>query len=142
MLGQVIVDTSALVASIDQSERSHAWVAQQLEQIEPPLLTCEAVISETWFLLGRVRGGREAFLPYLEQGQVEVALSLETELASVLAIIRRYQSVPASLADAALVRMAELYPQSAVFTLDSDFQIYRKYRDTAIELIFHPLSGF
>lgn len=139
MLRQVIVDTSALVASIDQSDRYHEWVAQQLEQVEPPLLTCEAVISETWFLLGRVRGGREAFLPYLEQGQVEVAFSLEAELASVLALMRRYQSVPASLADAALVRMAELYPQSSVFTLDSDFQIYRKYRDNPIPLIFHSI---
>ncbi|MEO0518019.1 MAG: PIN domain-containing protein [Cyanobacteria bacterium P01_A01_bin.116] len=71
MLRQVIVDTSALVASIDQSESHHEWVVQQLEQTEPPLLTCEAVISETWFLLGRVRGAREAFLPYLEQGQVK-----------------------------------------------------------------------
>lgn len=125
MLQQVIVDTSALVASIDQSERHHEWVVQQLEQIEPPLLTCEAVVSETWFLLGRVRGAREAFLPYLEQGQVQVVFSLESELASVLRIMKRYESVPASLADAELVRMAELYPRSSVFTLDSDFQIYR-----------------
>jgi uncharacterized protein len=136
MLQQVIIDTSALVASIDQSERHHEWVVQQLEQIEPPLLTCESVVSETWFLLGRVRGAREAFLPYLEQGQVQVVFSLESELASVLTIMKRYESVPASLADAELVRMAELYPRSSVFTLDSDFQIYRKYRDTPIPLIF------
>ena len=135
MLQQVIVDTGVLVASIDRSERQHAWVAQQLEKIEPPLLTCEAVVSETWFLLGRVRGGREAFLPYLEQGQVEIVFSLEAEIAAVLTIIRRYQSVPASLADAELVRMAELYPNSSVFTLDSDFQIYRKNRDSTIPLI-------
>lgn len=139
MLQKVIVDTSALVASIDQSERHHEWVVQQLEKIEPPLLTCEAVISETWFLLGRVRGAREAFLPYLEQGQVQVAFSLESELASVLTVMKRYESVPASLADAELVRMAELYPRSSVFTLDSDFQIYRKYRDTPIPLIFPPV---
>ena len=139
MLQKVIVDTSALVASIDQSERHHEWVVQQLEQIEPPLLTCEAVISETWFLLGRVRGAREAFLPYLEQGQVQVVFSLEAELVSVLTLMKRYESVPASLADAELVRMAELYPQSSVFTLDSDFQIYRKYRDTPIPLIFPPV---
>lgn len=139
MLQKVIVDTSALVASIDQSEGHHEWVVQQLEQIEPPLLTCEAVISETWFLLGRVRGAREAFLPYLEQGQVQVAFSLESELASVLTVMKRYESVPASLADAELVRMAELYPRSSVFTLDSDFQIYRKYRDTPIPLIFPPV---
>ena len=136
MLQQVIIDTSALVASIDQSERHHDWVVQQLEQIEPPLLTCESVVSETWFLLGRVSGAREAFLPYLEQGQVQVVFSLESELASVLTTMKRYESVPASLADAELVRMTELYPRSSVFTLDSDFQIYRKYRDTPIPLIF------
>ncbi|PZO18374.1 MAG: pilus assembly protein [Leptolyngbya foveolarum] len=136
MLQKVIVDTSVLVASIDQSERHHEWVAQQLEQIEPPLLTCEAVVSETWFLLGRLRGAREAFLPYLEQGQLQVVFSLEPELTSVLTIMKRYESVPASLADAALVRMAELYPQSSVFTLDSDFQIYRKHRDIPVPLIF------
>jgi uncharacterized protein len=136
MLQKVIVDTSALGASIDKSERHHEWVVQQLERVEPPLLTCEAVISETWFLLGRVRGAREAFLPYLEQGQIQVAFSLELELTSVLAIMKRYESVPASLADAELVRMAELYPQSLVFTLDSDFQIYRKYRDIPIPVLF------
>lgn len=136
MLQKVIVDTSVLVASIDQSERHHEWVVQQLEWIEPPLLTCEAVISETWFLLGRVRGAREAFVPYLEQGQVQVAFSFGSELTSVLTLMKRYESVPASLADAELVRMAELYPQSSVFTLDSDFQIYRKYRDTPIPLVF------
>ena len=136
MFQKVIVDTSALVASIDQSERHHEWVVQQLEQIEPPLLTCEAVISETWFLLGRVRGAREAFLPYLEQGQVQVVFSLESELASVLTLMKRYESVPASLADAELVRMAELHSRSSVFTLDSDFQIYRKHRDIPIPLIF------
>ncbi|EDX83085.1 hypothetical protein S7335_263 [Synechococcus sp. PCC 7335] len=136
MLQKVIVDTSVLVASIDQSERHHTWVVQQLEQMEPPLLTCEAVISETWFLLGRVRGAREAFLPYLEQEQLQVVFSLESEIASVLALMKRYESVPASLADAELVRMAELYPRSSVFTLDSDFQIYRKYRDIPIPLIF------
>ena len=50
--------------------------------------------------------------------------------------MKRYKSVPASLADAELVRMAELYPQSSVFTLDSDFQIYRKHRDIPIPVLF------
>ena len=83
-----------------------------------------------------MRGAREAFLPYLEQGQLQVAFSLESELASVLTIMNRYESVPASLADAELVRMAELYPQSSVFTLDSDFQIYRKHRNIQIPVLF------
>ncbi|MEL6601765.1 MAG: PIN domain-containing protein [Cyanobacteria bacterium J06614_10] len=135
MLRQVIVDTGILVALIDQRDQYHDWAREQLCEISPPLLTCEAVISEAWFLLGRVRNGREALFLLLEQNQVSVEFDLNVEQVSVIDLMRRYQSVPASVADAELVRMAELYPQSSVFTLDSDFQIYRKNRNTLIPLI-------
>lgn len=135
MIRQVIVDTSILIALIDQRDSHHEWARQQLGGIASPLLTCEAVISEAWFLLKRVRNGGEALLLLLEQDQISVEFDLNTELVSVVALMRRYQSVPAALADAELVRMAELYPNSSVFTLDSDFQIYRKNRNTPIPLI-------
>jgi uncharacterized protein len=135
MLDQVILDTGILVALIDRRDRHHAWVVEQLNQISPPLITCEAVISETWFLLQRVKNGRETLLQLLEQQQIVVQFDLGAELTSVLALLVRYQSVPVSLADAELVRMAELYPNSFVFTLDHDFQIYRKNRDRLIPII-------
>lgn len=140
MLQQVIVDTGVLVALIDRRDRYHAWVTEQLTQIAPPLLTCEAVISETWFLLQRVKNGREILLQLLNHRQIEVQFDLDAELATVVALLTRYQSVPVSLADAELVRMAELFANSSVFTLDSDFQIYRKNRDHLIPLI-SPQSG-
>jgi predicted nucleic acid-binding protein len=48
---------------------------------------------------------------------------------------RRYAQVPMSLADACLVRLAELYPQSAVLTLGSDFSVYRKNGRQVIEVL-------
>ncbi len=65
MRSLVIVDTGVLVALIDRSDRYHGWVSKELKQILPPLLTCEAVISEAWFLLGRVRNGRETLIQLL-----------------------------------------------------------------------------
>jgi uncharacterized protein len=135
MLRQVIVDTGVLVALIDRQDHYHSWVSEQLADIAPPLLTCEAVISEAWFLLQRVRNGHEALLLLLAQDQVKVQFDIDAELTVVMALLKRYQSVPVSLADAELVRMAELYPKSLVFTLDSDFQIYRKDRDVPIPLM-------
>ncbi len=135
MLDKVIVDTGILVAAIDRRDTHHDWVTEQLKHISPPLLTCEAVISETWFLLQRVKNGRETLLQLLTDRHVEIRFDLQLELAAILALLNRYQSVPASLADAALVRMSELYSHSYVFTLDSDFQIYRKNRDLPIPLI-------
>jgi len=51
MKQQVIVDTGILVAVLNKHDRYHQWAVQQFSQIEPPLLTCEAVISESNFLL-------------------------------------------------------------------------------------------
>jgi len=138
MLHQVIVDTGILIALIDRRDRYHTWVREQLTQIAPPLITCEAVISETWFLLQRVKNGQETLLHLLEQKQVVVQFDLDRELATVVTLLTRYQSVPVSLADAELVRMAELHPNSMVFTLDSDFQIYRKNRDRPISWLSPP----
>jgi uncharacterized protein len=135
MLDRVIVDTGILVAAIDRRDSRHAWVTEQLTHISPPLLTCEAVISETWFLLQRVKNGRETLLQLLTDRHVEVRFNLQLELPATLALLDRYRSVPVSLADAELVRMSELYSHSYVFTLDSDFQIYRKNRDLPIPLI-------
>ncbi|MEM9155891.1 MAG: PIN domain-containing protein [Cyanobacteria bacterium P01_F01_bin.33] len=125
-----------MVALINQRDRHHAWVVEQLAGIASPMLTCEAVVSETWFLLQRVQRGREALLQLLDRQQIQVIFDLAAELPTVTALLMRYQSLPTSLADVELVRMAELYPDRAVFTLDSDFHIYRKHRDRAIPLIF------
>ena len=137
---QVIVDTGILVALIDRNDHHHTWITEQLKEIAPPLMTCEAVISESWFLLQRVKRGREVLLQLLAQKQVVIRFDLGAELVTVMALLSRYQSVPVSLADAELVRMSELYPNSLVFTLDSDFLVYRKNRDRLIPVLM-PLSG-
>ncbi len=135
MQTQVLVDTGILVALVDRADRHHNWVCGQLKKISPPLLTCEAVLSETWFLLGRVRNGRETLLQLLTLKQAQVYFDLSQEWEQVMPLLAQYMSVPISWADAELIRMAELFPRSVVFTLDSDFQIYRKERNSVIAVL-------
>ncbi|MBE9250813.1 PIN domain-containing protein [Dolichospermum sp. LEGE 00240] len=137
---QVIVDTGILLTLIDRNDVHHTWVTEQLKEIAPPLLTCEAVISESWFLLQRVKRGREILPQLLAQKQIIIQFDLDAELVTVMTLLSRYQSVPVSLADAELVRMSELYPSSLVFTLDSDFLVYRKNRDRPIPLLMPLLD--
>jgi predicted nucleic acid-binding protein len=54
------------------------------------------------------------------------------------ALHRKYRDRPMSLADACVVRMAELFDQHAVLTLDSDFSAYRKHSRAPLELISPP----
>ncbi|MGH2416681.1 MAG: type II toxin-antitoxin system VapC family toxin [Microcystaceae cyanobacterium] len=93
------------------------------------------MMVETCFLLRDTYRGQETVISLLRTGRIQLPFRLAEEAAAVEALIERYQSVPMSLADACLVRMAELYAESEVLTIDSDFRIYRKHRDQAIPLI-------
>jgi predicted nucleic acid-binding protein len=42
-------------------------------------------------------------------------------------LVAKYSDLPMSLADACLVRMAEVNAGSSVFTLDGHFNVYRKH---------------
>lgn len=126
MTQPVLLDTGPLVAFLNRRDRYHQWASGQLAQINPPLLTCEAVLSEACFLLRHLRGGAEAVLALLRRGLVRVEFRLDEHATPVEKLLARYASVPMSLADACLVRIAELTPEATVLTLDRDFTVYRK----------------
>jgi predicted nucleic acid-binding protein len=70
--------------------------------------------------------GIAALLDILDRGVLRVDFTLDNPLSAVTALMRKYQDIPMSLADACLVRLSELHDRSRVFTLDSDFKLYRR----------------
>lgn len=120
------------MALLSPQEAHHGWVKEQLAAIEPPLLTCEAVLSEACFLLGRTKRGPEPVIELLRRGAVAVGFKLADEAESVEKLLTRYRTVPISLADACLVRMAENTPGATVLTFDRDFTIYRIHGRKAV----------
>lgn len=128
MKSPVLIDTGPLVAFLRANDAAHQWCEQQWRSIRGPLLTCEAVIAETCFLLERTGMNRGPVFELLHRQVVRIEFSLAANLDAVRKLVDRYANVPMSLADACLVRMAEECAGSVVFTLDSDFRIYRKNR--------------
>jgi len=135
MRRQVLIDTGPLVALINRRDKFHSWITAEWNQIEPPILTCEAVLVEACFLLRNIYSGQEAVISLVNTGIIQVPFRLQEEVSRIGELLVRYQSVPMSLADACLVRMAEQNPESALLTLDSDFRIYRKNRYDIIPVI-------
>ena len=131
----VIIDAGPLIAYLDAGDQHHDWAAAQFRLFDQPLLTCEAALSEAFFLLRDTAGAVERLLQLLDRGLVIPRLHLAQELPAIASLMRRYQQVPMSLADAGLVRLAELHPHAKVFTADSDFTIYRKNGRQTLPLI-------
>jgi predicted nucleic acid-binding protein len=131
----LLVDTGPLVAFLSERDRHHEWARQAFAGSSPPARTCEAVLSEAWFLLRLTRREQPALLELVERGLVSIDFALASELVAVRRLVTRYRDRPMALADACLVRMAELYDEAAVLTLDADFTIYRKHARQVIPLI-------
>lgn len=124
---QAIVDTGPLVAFFDRSERHHHWVAERVNELNAPLLVCEPVLTEAAYLLGRFPKAQDALFALLQTGALVVALRLQEHVAALHRLLRKFRDTPMSLADACVVRMAEIHQNHSVLTLDSDFTVYRKH---------------
>jgi uncharacterized protein len=138
MRGRAILDTGPLVALLDVRDRYHRWATAQWAQTAPPLLTCEAVLSEACFLVRRLPRGSSAIVELIDRGAVEVAFRLNEHIEPVRRLLAKYAEVPMSLADACLVRMAELHSNSSVLTIDRHFRIYRKHGRQVIPALMPP----
>nr|VFK43747.1 MAG: Predicted nucleic acid-binding protein, contains PIN domain [Candidatus Kentron sp. TC]VFK51256.1 MAG: Predicted nucleic acid-binding protein, contains PIN domain [Candidatus Kentron sp. TC] len=132
---RVIVDTGPLVALLGGRDARHQWAKERMAEIRPPLLTCEAVISETCFLLGRSGGNPAIVLQLLDIGLASVAFDLSAQARSIRLLMEKYADVPMSFADSCLARMTELLDDSPILTLDKDFKTYRKHRNREIPVI-------
>jgi len=137
MARRVVVDAGPIAALLDRRDVHHEWAKQQVAHVRHPLVTCEAVLSEAFFLLAPVRGGTSTLAGLLREQLVHVdpEFSFREHLDEILENMERYQNVPMSFADACLVRMAEIERHSLIFTTDRDFLTYRRNRRERIPLI-------
>jgi predicted nucleic acid-binding protein len=124
MPASVIVDASFVVTLLSRRDANHRWATAQAQESPPPWQTCEAVLSEAFHLLGP-RGG-PALSGLLHRQALVSAFRLGEHTEAVLALMRKYDDVPMSFADACLVRMTELLSDPILLTTDADFRVYRR----------------
>jgi predicted nucleic acid-binding protein len=130
------VDTAPLVAFLREAEAHHEWAVRKFRELPAPFVTCEPVLTETFFLVtSRHPGGARKFFDLLGSGLLEVDFSVMREREALWKLIHKYEDLPMSLADACLVRLAERHPGSSIFTLDTHFRVYRKNSRQQIPVI-------
>jgi predicted nucleic acid-binding protein len=121
----VIADSSALVALLSSDDEHHTWIDGHLDSLPWPWITCDAALSEAFYLVGD--RGIPHLIALLRRAALKPVFNLSDETKPVLALIEKYRNVPMSLADACLVRMSETMADPIVLTTDSDFRIYRRH---------------
>jgi uncharacterized protein len=94
----VLLDAGPWVAYLRRADMHHVWAREQFS-------------------------AREEFV---RSGVVTLDFDLQSNVIPVENLMRKYRDQPMDLADACLVRMAEIEPRSLVVTTDGDFKVYRR----------------
>ena len=107
MARRVLIDSGPIVALLDRRDVHHHWVQRELANLQEPLVTCEAVLSEVFFLVSRSRHGTSVLIALLRDRLISTTadFSYANESTEILRHLERYSNVPISFADACLVRM-------------------------------------
>ena len=130
-----VLDTGPLIALLNRREQHHAWARTTLDTLNAPVLTCEAVVSEAWFLARRGGGDPQHVLDLLHILGAAIVPSWSPRTEELL---RRYAN-RASVADAALLALAEAEAGRIVVTTDrEDFSLYRIHQRRSVPTLMPP----
>lgn len=121
----LLIDTSAIVALLDRSEKSHKKTVEIVESIDRQLITCEAVIAESCFLMRHCKGAAQAILSNVKSGIFQCVFKLSAQSEYIINLYRKYDDQQMDFADACLISLATEFESGHILTLDGDFQVYR-----------------
>jgi uncharacterized protein len=126
MIANALIDTGAVLALLDRTDRWHRICVEAFQQLRLPLLTSEAVLAELFHLVGDSRREMEAAWRFVRSGAILLSPIADAELPNIQTLMARYWDRPMDFADATLVHLARREALSTIFTVDhADFETYR-----------------
>jgi predicted nucleic acid-binding protein len=135
----VLLDSGVIVSAFDRSERSHRACAEAIVSNSLVLVTCEAVIAESCYLLRNIRGAPDAVLANVAAGIFHIPIVLSQSAEKIRRILHKYRDRVPDLADACLIHLATELNTAEILTLDRDFEVYRWGRNSAFQMLI-PLE--
>lgn len=139
---EILTDAGPLTALADRNDPNHERIVAELARLPAvPLLTTWPCLTEAMYLVGEAAGhsGQDVLWGYVEDELVSLHDLSRDECRRMRVLMAQYADTPMDLADASLVAVAETRGLKRVFTVDSDFYVYRLADGGALEVIAGPL---
>ena len=130
---RILIDSGILLSYYQQQEPLHQAVIAFFDQNTAQLVTSPICIAEVLWLLGspgdpRVLAAQNHLLSAVSRGGIEAINLLPEDYARVAELNGRYADLPGDFADLTLVSLSERLDIPEILTLDSDFDVYRRFR--------------
>jgi len=121
---------------LDRREREHHRCVQTLQEFAGRLISTEAVLTETLWLMSGLHDGPRRCAEFVRRGAVALVPISPKALGRVVDLMEQYRNVPMDFADATLVVLAEDLDLDNVFTLDRrGFSVYRLHGRRSFQIV-------
>jgi len=123
-----LIDTGPIIALIDQGQGEiHTQCVETCQKLTGPLLTTWPCFTEAMYFLAELRGwsGQQILWQFWERGALNLYDTDAAHCKRMKVLMEKYRDTPMDLADASLVVTAKSLDLRQIFTLDSDFYVYR-----------------
>ncbi len=134
----ILTDTGPLIALLDKRDNHHKRCLDAIKMLPAePMLTTWPCFTEAMHILGSVGGYRYQVILWklVQETKLELHDLTLSEIKTMNNLMGKYQDTPMDLADASLVALAEHGTMKRIFTIDSDFYIYRLSDGSMLEVI-------
>ena len=132
-----LTDAGPLVALVDEDDNRHIACADVLSRLAAPMVTTWPCFTEAMYLIGSAMGhsGQSDLWEFMDSGDLIIHESSPAERAWMRELMAKYKDTPMDLADASLVAAAEVLGIRRIFTVDSDFIVYRLPGKQSFEIV-------
>jgi len=131
-----LVDAGPLIALFDKSDAYHNKAVNSLKNHNSRLITTWPVITEVMHMISFNHRVQSDFLSWIMKGGITIAPLNQSHIRRIAELINKFSNVPMDLADASLVVIAEEHGIDSIYTIDSDFKVYRITRKKAFKYLF------
>jgi len=142
---KALIDSGPLVAYYSAQDEYHNQIRDFFSEITYQLVTTEACIGEVMHLIRKACKSyawkyQNEVLQDISDGIFEVEPLEVQDFKRIAELNEMYSDLPGDFADLSIVVISERINVDRIITLDSDFNVYRRYRDQAFNRIFYPHS--
>jgi predicted nucleic acid-binding protein len=132
-----LTDAGALYALVDKRQEAYARCKETLARLPKPVLTTWPCFAEAMYFAYRSGGWpmQKLLWGFVQHDALHFYDLTEGDITRMQALMERYRDTPMDLADASLVAAAEALSLRRIFTLDSDFYVYRTADGQAFEVV-------
>jgi predicted nucleic acid-binding protein len=131
-----LIDSGPLIALFDKNDKFHEQILSFMKSYEGELLTTWAVMTEVSHMLDFNLRVQLAFLEWIERGAVTIYEINQSDLRTIIPMIKKYTNVPMDLADSSLMFIAQKENITDIISIDSYFDIYRTLKKGFLNNLF------